>query len=96
MKRFFFVLLPLAIVFATLAIGFDHIYIRKTHEVLNSRNVTVNRINSEIEKLIQDNEEDPDQIINNKIEEWKYRYGKSAPHNMIYIPIDGAVYLSSQ
>ncbi|WP_295085263.1 HAMP domain-containing sensor histidine kinase [Ruminococcus sp.] len=90
MKRFFSVLLLLAILFATIAIGFDYIYIRKTHEILNSRNVTVNRINSEIEKLIQDKGEDPDYCIKNKIEEWKCRYGKSAPQNIVYIPLDGA------
>ena len=89
MKRFFSVFLLFALLFACAAAGFDIFYLKKSSENLNSRNVTVNRINAELNELIGQNTDNVEDIIAGHIGSWRKKYGKYAPDSMDYIPIEG-------
>ena len=85
MKRFFSVFLLFALLFACAAAGFDIFYLKKSSENLNSRNVTVNRINAELNELIGQNTDNVEEIIAGHIGSWRKKYGKYAPDSMEYI-----------
>lgn len=89
MKRFFSVLLLLALLFAASAAVFDLVCIKKSRETMNSRNVTVNRIHSEISELIVKNGTSPSDIIDENLEDWQERFGRSAPQEIGFISADG-------
>lgn len=89
MKRLLCVLLLIAFLFAGGAAFFDIWYMKKANENLNSRNVTVNRINSELTGLAGDSTDNYEAVIAEQFADWQKRFGKTAPDKIKYIPMDG-------
>lgn len=86
MKGFKVIAAAVTLVFVLAAAAFGLWYSAYTQNRDTSRNVAVNRINSEISLY----EEDPESCISSCYGRWETEYGESCPDTITYIPVEDA------
>lgn len=77
----------ITVIAAGILIAFNIWVSKMADSTSTERNITINSINLEFTKLLEDSEKTAEQIIEEKLPEWRSVYGKNTPDNITFIPI---------
>jgi len=89
MKRAISFFLLFTAVFAAAVMCFDIACIRASKSRVTSRNIAVNRINTELIGLTAETGSSPEEVIAEHTDEWKARFGKDMPEEIVFVPVEG-------
>lgn len=87
MKRFWSVFLLIALILFTADLSFNAACRKITAQRITSRNVAVNRINSEINAAVSAGSS-PGTIIQDNMGKWSELYGKDMPDDIVFVSAD--------
>jgi len=91
MKRAVSFFLLFTAVFAAAVLCFDLACIRASKSRITSRNIAINRINTELIGLTAETGSSPEEVIAEYADEWKARFGKDMPDEIVFVPVEGEV-----
>lgn len=81
------IIITLILILAAAAIGLNIGCKKILRTRISSRNVAINRINSEITSLLSESGDDAESIISANMDKWANEYGDDMPENIRFIPV---------
>ena len=88
MSSFFKTVVKFLILFGIIMFGMNYGYRLWDNGRINERNISSNRINSEINEVYNNSSNDIESIINEGFSGWQSEYGWNAPEKIFFVPID--------